>query len=331
MRALPLDMVDHEPARHGRSVAPVPGARPERPGAGGDPRATPVRCRPIEDGDIAGVVRLLARGFPAQPEADWRRGLARHRARALPPGLPRYGYVLVHDGVLVGVLLTLYSVVERDGGHHLRCNLSSWYVEPPFRSYAVLLDNHAMRDRTTTYVNLSPAPHTLAIHAVRGFQTYCRGQFLAFPALARRGTGQSIHPCTNDALARLPPGEARLVTDHLAYGCIGMICSGAEGVGVVLFKWRSLNLRPGGNGVLRVPSLQLVYRSPSLDLASWAGALGRHLLRHQAMPWFVVDANEPVAGVPGRFFRERGSKIFRGAHRPDPGDLTYSEAVLFGR
>lgn len=299
---------------------PAPAApRPER---------VKTRCRTIEEGDLDAVIGLLRAGFADRSEAYWRQGLARHRAQPLPDGVPRYGYLVERDGEAVGVLLALYRAVEDATGTHLRCNLSSWYVKPEFRSLGTLLDGFAMRDKAVTYVNVSPAPQTWAMHKARGFKTICAGQMLTLPILGRhRGRARAVSP---ETLARLPDAEARLVADHVAYGCLGLVWSEGEKTGALLFQRRAIKVLPGRLGWLRFPGLQLVYHSPDLDLAACLGAVGRHLLLRRAMPWFVLDALAPRTDLPGRYFPGRAPKFARGPHPPMPGDLAYTEIVLFG-
>ena len=66
-----------------------------------------------------------------------------------------------------------------------RCNLSSWYVEPAFRTYAPLLVSQAMRHKDVTYMNVSAAPHTWPIIEAQGFARYSEGIFVCLPALQR--------------------------------------------------------------------------------------------------------------------------------------------------
>lgn len=286
------------------------------------------RCRTIEEDDLDAVIALLRAGFADRSEAYWRRGLARHRAQPLPDGVPRYGYLVERDGEAVGVLLALYRVVEDEAGPSLRCNLSSWYVKPEFRSLGTLLDGFAMRDRTVTYVNVSPAPQTWAMHKARGFKTICAGQMLTLPILGRhRGRARPVSP---ETLALLPDEEARLVADHVSYGCLGLVWSDGDKAGALLFQRRAIKVLPGRLGWLRFPGLQLVYHSPGLDLASCLGAVGRALLLRRAMPWFVLDALERRADLPGRYFPGRAPKFARGPNPPMAGDLSYTEIVLFG-
>ncbi|MGJ7038832.1 hypothetical protein J2Y63_002087 [Shinella sp. BE166] len=58
---------------------------------------------------------------------------------------PRYGYTLVSEGRVVGVMLTLYF--HHPGVEAVRCNLSSWTVDEDFRAYAGKLVMSALRRR----------------------------------------------------------------------------------------------------------------------------------------------------------------------------------------
>jgi hypothetical protein len=60
------------------------------------------------------------------------RGWVRMGARVVLAGYPRHGLLLENDGTVVGATLTIYSNVPADAGFAIRCNLSSWYVEPEF-------------------------------------------------------------------------------------------------------------------------------------------------------------------------------------------------------
>src|SRR3954454_8361893 len=89
-----------------------------------------IRSRQIVPGDANAVVDLLTRGFPIRGRDYWSRAFARLEAHATPPGLPKYGYLLEGDGVPVGVILLIFSSVPVGAATTVRCNVSSWYVEP---------------------------------------------------------------------------------------------------------------------------------------------------------------------------------------------------------
>ncbi len=290
-----------------------------------------VRCRPIEERDLDAVVALLTKGFPDRTEAYWRRGLARHAARPLPEGCPAYGVMLDSGGRPVGVLLTLFDAHPREGGAALRCNLSSWYVEPEFRAQAAMLDASAQRRRDVTYLNVTPAPHTEALQEARGFTRYCRGQMLVVPALSPGRRGLRVRVASaEDPLDDVPPTERRLVRDHLSYGCIGLVATeGGTSQPLVFLKRRiGWSRREIGSGP--VPCLQLVFCRDVAALPRLAGPVGRRLLVHCGIPWMVIDAAGPMRGFVGRYFDSRAPKYCRGPVPARLGDLAYTELVIFG-
>ena len=290
-----------------------------------------VRCREIRHRDLDAAVALLKRGFPERADSYWRRGLARQAARALPAGYPIYGYLLEADGRPVGVLLTLYTATDFRAETRVRCNLSSWYVEPAFRSYATLLDRMPFRDRGVTLFNVTAAPHTRAMHEARGFVRYGLGQILAFPALSRARQEIRVRVVTDlDALDDLDSGERALVRDHLSYGCLCLVWSNEHTSRPLVFQRCRVSLGKLLLGA-KLPCLHLIYCSSLDDLPRISGTLGRLLLRRFAVPWILLDAEAPIAGLPGRFFPGRAPRYARGPHPVGLGDLAYSEFVLFGR
>ena len=317
------------PARmRARGATDAAASLPVDPDVEADPVRLPApRCRMIEEHDLAGVVALLRIGFPDRSAAYWYRGFARHAARVLPDGAPRYGYVIDDNGDLVGVLLTFYAAIEGPDGPSLRCNLSSWYVEPRFRAMATLLDGYAMRDRTVTYLNVSPAPRTLAMHEARGFRRYCGGQMLVIPVLSRWRRGLKVASLSPETAALLSSRERVLALDHSDYGCLCLVLLEHGTARVVVLRRRALKLSSTRMPRLALPSLQIVY-GPE-DLPRWLGPLGRYLLAKHAMAWLVIDANGPLTGVRGHYFAGRAPKLVRGPHPARLGDLSYTEIALF--
>ena len=290
-----------------------------------------VRCREIRSQDLDAVIALLKRGFPERLEPYWRRGLARQAARALPAGYPIYGYLLEVGGRPVGVLLTFYTATDFRAETTIRCNLSSWYVEPAYRSYATLLDRMPFRDPKVTLFNVTPAPHTRAMHEARGFVRYGLGQILAFPALCRARDEIRLRIVADlDGLDDLDPGERALVRDHLSYGCLCLVWSDGGRGHPLIFQHCQINLGKLLLGA-KLPCLHLVYCASLDDLPRISAALGRILLFRFGVPWILLDAEGPIMGLVGRFFPGRAPRYARGPHPVGLGDLAYSEYVLFGR
>src|SRR5215471_17367697 len=134
--------------------------------------APKVRCRRIEDADADHVVTLLTRGFaPRRPRRFWEQVIACLARRAVPQGMPRFGFLLESDGAVVGAILQIFSGSPAgDGGPTApRCSVSSWYVDAEFRGYASLLVAQALKQKDVTYLNVSAAPHTRPIVEAQGY------------------------------------------------------------------------------------------------------------------------------------------------------------------
>src|SRR5579863_2481213 len=159
----------------------------------------PIRCRQIEEGDIAAVAELLRQGFPNRNRRFWQHALSELSRREAPPGLPKYGYLLESSGMPVGAILMICSAMRDGGTLAPRCNLSSWYVEPAFRAYAPLLVSQALRHKEVTYTNVSDAPHTWPIIEAQGFSRYSDGIFVCLPALQRASGGGEVLVFAADA------------------------------------------------------------------------------------------------------------------------------------
>jgi hypothetical protein len=287
-------------------VSPVPG----------------IRCRQIDEGDIAAVAALLTDGFPNRSYGFWQRALDQLARHEPPRDLPKYGYLLETDGNIVGAILMICSTIRAGDGMAPRCNLSSWYVDPAYRAYASLLVSHALRNKGVTYLNVSAAPHTWPIIEAQGFARYTEGLFICIPALNRL-SGERVKIL--DAEARpdtaFDPSERDLLLQHAAHGCIGLWCATAERAYPFVFRPRLVR------GF--IPCAQLIYCRDIADFSRFAASLGRHLAR-RGRPIVIVDANGPIPGLVGIFRRGSKPKYFKGPQRPRLGDLAYTEYAILG-
>jgi hypothetical protein len=281
-----------------------------------------VRCREIEDGDTAGVVNLLTRGFRERSRDFWVRAIHRLAEHPTPPGFPKYGYLLESEGNPVGVLFLIFSSVLAKGQTRIRCNVSSWYVASEFRSYATMLVSQALKHSDVTYYNITPAVHTLPILEAQGYQRFCSGRFVTVPVLCRASFGARVRAVLPD----ISPGgdlqshEIELLLTHANYGCISVTCSSANYRCPFVFapRWKF--------GVL--PFAHLVYCRDLQDFVRFAGPLGRFLAR-RGIFLVVLDSNDPIRGLIGAYSKAI-PKYFKGPDRPRLGDLAYSERAMFG-
>jgi hypothetical protein len=284
------------------------------------------RFREIEEGDLEAVGDLLTRGFAHRGRRYWMRGLHRQRTRPLPPNVPRYGYLLEHEGVPVGCLLLIHSTRISDGESIICCNVASWYVDPPFRNYAALFASMTQRRKDVTYFNVTPARPTWPILDAQDFVAYCRGLHFTLPALSGRERGMTVKAVAQDtaSVAGLPDEELALLRRHAGYGCLSLVCSTAEEtLPFIFFRLRKRR------GFIPLPALQLGYCRCIGDFLRCAGAIGRYLLL-RGKPLVILDANAAVTGLAGFYTEARGRKYFKGPHRPRLGDLTDTELAIYG-
>jgi hypothetical protein len=279
-----------------------------------------IRCRPIADGDLDALADLLTRGFGARrTHAFWRRVLAGLKARAVPDGMPRYGYLLENAGVPVGAILLIFATTP--GGEAPRANVSSWYVEPAFRSYAPLLVAQALKLKPVTYLNVSAVPHTWPILEAQGYQRTSNGVFVAVPAVQRSHADVRFIAADREPDAPHERFERDLLLEHAGYGCISFWGVTRERAHPFVFRPRIVKTV--------VPCAQLIYCRDVADVVRFAGPIGRFLAR-RGRPFVVIDANGPIEGLVGRYFDNTMPKFFRGPVRPRLGDLAFTETALFG-
>ena len=280
-----------------------------------------VVCRAVEAADVPDVIALLSEGFPERGRDYWTRGFERLRDRPLPEGCPRYGYLLRAGSEIVGCLLLIVSLDCVSGT--LRANVSSWYAKPNFRSLAAMLVSVAFKRKDFTFINISPAPHTVPILEAQGYKRYAAGQFIALPALTLSAFRTRVRPIDKVGESVILPHEERaLLERHVGYGALSLVCSTGDDHQPFVFLRRRLL---GG----RLPAAQLMWCRDVTAFQHVAGALGRCLLRH-GIAAVSIDANGPLANLLGTYREGSGVKFYRGPNAPRLGDLADTEMAVFG-
>jgi hypothetical protein len=288
-------------------------------------RPSQVRARQIKPSDRDAVAALLRNGFGLRrTRAFWQQVLNRLERHRVPDGMPQFGYLLESDGRAVGAILAIFSV-PRTGADPdaVRCSISSWYVEPAFRSYASLLASQALKHRNATYLNISPAANTVPTLEAQGYARYSDGLLVACPALGRASDDARavLLPAAQVPAAPFEPFEPGLLRDHADFGCMSFWCVTRERAYPFVFRRRLAKAV--------VPCAQLIYCRDTADVARFAGLIGRHLAGHLC-PLVVIDAVGPLPGLPGIYLAGWRPKFFKGPERPRLGDLAYTEAAMFG-
>lgn len=284
---------------------------------------TRMRARQITDRDVDRVIDLLTRGFEVRSRGYWQRALQRLGQHPGPEGMPKYGYLLETGSEIVGAILLIFSSIPGAGPPRIRCNLSSWYVAPQYRSHASMLISQAIKFKNVTYVNVSPATHTRPIIEAQGFSRYSTGQFVAIPALSRAAGEASATVLDVDQRpqAAFEQPELDLLHAHKTHGCLSAWCVTTERAHPFVFMPRI------AKGI--IPCAQLVYCRSIADFVRLARPLGRYLAA-RGRPLVIVDANGPIPGLIGKYVDGKAPKYFKGPDQPVFGDLAYTEAVLFG-
>lgn len=279
-------------------------------------------CREIGAADLPAVADLLREGFPNRTRAYWWDGLQRLAAHALLGRVPKFGHLLVAQGAVVGVVLMIYS--GADDGSELRCNVSSWYVRPTYRGYAPLLSSRAVRNGAVTYVNISPAANTLSTIEAQGFSRAAAGCFIGVPALAKFQRSVTTSMLSHQWRRRdlMSEADARLLSDHVRFGCICLWLEAKDGGHPFIFRRRVLRLG-------RLPCAMLLYCRSLEELERFAGPVGR-VLAQQGLPLVLASTDTPLRPIAGRLFPEKLPIYYKGALKPRSGDLSYTEAALFG-
>jgi hypothetical protein len=292
-----------------------------------------IRCRRIEDADADKVVSLLTRGFaPRRTRRFWEHVLASLARRAAPVDAQAagaqapYGYLLESDGAVVGAILQIFSTLPGAGIDEkptTRCNVSSWYVDPAFRSYAPLLVSQALKQKGVTYLNISSIPHTRPMLEAKGYARYSNGVFVALPCLSRAPAATPARILTAEAQPDAPfeAYERDLLRDHADEGCMSLWCETPERAYPFVFRARRVKRL--------ISCMQLIYCRDIEDFVRFARPLGL-FLAWRGQPLVILDANGRVAGLVGRYFDDTMPKYFKGPAPPRLGDLAYTETALFG-
>ncbi len=282
-----------------------------------------IRSRQIAESDLDAVATLLATGFPHHNRQFWLRVFAGLRNHSTPAGYPKYGYLLECGGAPVGVILLIFSKVRSGADFTTRCNVSSWYVEPAFRSYASALVSQALKVKNVTYLNISAAPHTRTIVEAQGYSRYSNGLFIAAPVLNSlfNVTRAKIFPAQTCPDAHYDSVEQDLLLDHAACGCISLWCVTSERAYPFVFRPRVIK------GLFACT--QLIYCSDIENFIRFARPIGMFLTM-RGRPLVIIDSNGAIPGLVGKYLNGRMPKYFKGPDRPRLGDLAYTEAALFG-
>ena len=285
------------------------------------PAGVSLRVREITVADHEAVARLLAKGFqrPVWYYAEALKRLSRHPT---PPEFSKYGFIMEADGVVVGAVLLIFSTLRSGGNAYTRCNVTSWYVEPEYKTYAAVFTSRALRHKDVTYINISARPAARPIVLAQGFRCYSNGQHVAVPALHLGSIDGPVKICGIDPTPDVPfeASDHELLAAHAEFGCMSLWCATRERAHPFVFLPRRFK------GVL--PGVQLIYCRDIEDVVRFAGPLGRFLAARGKLV-LSIDSNGPIAGLPGRYVEGKSPRFFKGPNPPPLGDISYTQGAMF--
>jgi len=278
-----------------------------------------LRVRQIAESDLAKVSILLGNGFQ-RPSQYYLQAFHRLSQHPTPAGYPRYGFLMEADDVPVGAVILIFSEIRTDGSSTIRCNVTSWYVEPAYKSYAALLTSRALRHKDVTYINVSARPLARPIVKAQGFETYSSGQYVAIPVLHPRSERIAVAGIDRLPDVQFDVADWEVLSAHAGYGCLSLWCKTGERAYPFVFLPRRLKRL--------LPGAQLIYCRNINDFVRFSGPLG-HFLAMRGLPIVTIDSNGPIPGLIGKYFAGKSPRFFKGSTSPRLGDLAYTQAAMF--
>lgn len=275
--------------------------------------------RPIDDASLGDAIALLSRGFPERTCVFWEASLRRLTAYRKGATARPIGQLMVVDGKAVGVILTIAS--RRFDGATARevVNLSSWYIDAPYRWLASRMLQSIVADDSVTYTDLTPTEQTERINARIGFRRAAEGLVLYFlPWAAIAGPSRArVVPFERLPPDALLPADRTLLAHHRELGCLA--------AALYLRGYHPLLFQPTRRKGL--PVARLVLAESRRLVTDNVGAIARFLLRSRMLFLSLYgDSVERTRG--GIIWNRSASMLVKGSWQPERVDHTYSELVF---
>jgi hypothetical protein len=278
-----------------------------------------LRARDITDADLQAVATLLGKGI-GYSDKYFLQLLNRLTSHSTPAGCLKYGRVLEYDGKIVGAIILIYSTVWLNDTPSVRCHVTGWCVDAPFRYYATAFFAKELNRGGVNYLNISPQTYTVPIIEQQGFIKSSSGQFVAIPVLQFSSNNTQAKVVPADEIPNVPfeRFELDLMLAHAKWGCICFWCVTTDRAYPFVFRPRLFKRI--------IPGVQLVYCRDIDDLVRFAGPIGRSLIR---LGRFIVrvDSNGPIPGLIGKFVNGVDTRYYKG-QKPRLGDLAYTHLAM---
>jgi hypothetical protein len=236
---------------------------------------------------------------------------------------PNNGFMLVDEGVIVGVYLAFYSSRMVEGRIERFCNLAAWCVLPRYRLYSLQLLRALLTQPGYHFTDLSPSANAVPVNERMEFTRLDTATAL-MPNLPRPSwPGRSRVISDRTEIEGLLTGRAlEIYRDHRFAGAANHLVLTHKGQHcyVIYRRDRRKNL-PLFASVLYVSDPEIFYRTAQI--------LGRHLLVHQQLPFTLMElrvvGRKPAGSM---LLRSSRPKMFKSSSlEPSQIDNLYSELV----
>jgi hypothetical protein len=280
----------------------------------------PVEVKPIEASDVEHVAEFLHVRLNSRVTKDaWAHAIG----ASWGAEKPNSGFMLLHDGNVVGAHLAFYSDRDLGGAPEQICNLGAWCVLPEHRFHSLRLLRALLAQDGYTFTDLSPSGNVISLNSRLGFASLDTTTRLA-PNLPWPGRpGRPVISSDPELIERTLTGpDLRLYLDHVETGAARHLVLIRDG------EWCYVIFRKDRRKGLPLFA-SVLYASDRALLCEMARPLARHLLIHHGA--LATLAEERIAGPwPMPFLRLRSPRprMFRSARlEAAQVDYLYSELV----
>jgi hypothetical protein len=259
------------------------------------------------------MLELLAEGFPGA-STDW------SRAFRAPPVGTGHGTLLIVDGRSQGVLLS-FEKTETIGERARRIvNLSSWYIRPRYRKFAVRMLRAVTAEPDTIYTATSPILSVQTICLRVGFRYASKGSIASLPLVNGTGLrgGIAVGPFVP---ATLPdPDHDRWMTDHCDGHHVGILVRQRSSSVPVLWE--------RGQKIRGFPAARLAFTTDHSVLRAALPAVHWHMLRHHGIAGLYLPRFAAYTDLRSVRSPHRGpSIVVKGNVDVEAINLLYSETL----
>jgi hypothetical protein len=277
------------------------------------------RLEPIRDEDLPEFCRFLTENLCAErtPE-EW----ARAFRQDWYPDKPNNGFLVRHEGRIVGGIGAIYSARPVRGKVERFCNITSWCVLDEFRTQSGRLAMAVVSQPGFHFTDLTPTDvvsKTLQFFKFRPMDE--RHVVWPNPPRPFAPGGVRVIADADRIEAALGPDDARAFRDHRHLPWLRHLAVGKPGAWCYVV-WRSTRLK-------NVRGAMVLAFSDGESFLRCRWAVGSHLLLRHGLPYTRVEARLlPRVPKPSIELAGYRNKVFR-SETLGPADMSnlYSELV----